>query len=225
MKNDTLVHVPVDQEKEFSLSPRISKKSILSDYFNMTTFNKTTSLAFWKEPIVIHMSNDFSQDQKDDLKSFANQINNTNTVEISFTKRKENSNLFIINHNSVPRYYNKKFLRELDEFQKQKLLFFGSTYTIFRVDSELTNGYIKIDLDRFNDTTEVKRSLRRILYASLGFFLDSKKISENSLLNREFKDPAELSDYDKLLLQIHYDHLTDLKVKGHDLYQLYRIDK
>ncbi len=218
LDNDTLVDRTPEIKIPLKLSPKITNKEIMADYFYMTTITKKSRLTWWKKPIIIHMSDDFNEDVIQDLKSFSDSINATETVQIDFTDSKERSNLLILDHEVN---FKPDALEGLGDFPKHKILFYYTNYALFRVDSEIDHGYIKIDLDRTKDSQEIKRSLRRTLYASLGYFIGRDEISQESLLYRKSKRNAYLSERDKLLLKVHYDHLTDYRVNAYDLYDLY----
>lgn len=218
LDNDTLVDQTPEVHVPLELSPKITNKEIMGDYFYMTTISKKSRLAWWKKPIVIHLSDDFDKEIIEDLKSFVDSINATETVQINFSDSKEESNLMILDHKVT---FNSDLLKDLNDFPKQKILFYYTTYSLYRVDSEIDHGLIKIDLDRTNDSQEIKRSLRRTLYASLGYFIGRDEISKESLLYRKSEREAYLNDYDRLLLQVHYDHLTDYRVNAYDLYELF----
>ncbi|ARN77272.1 hypothetical protein BST97_04345 [Nonlabens spongiae] len=218
LDNDTLVDQTPEIDTPVELSPKITNKEIMADYFYMTTISKKSRLAWWKKPIVIHLSDDFDEEIIEDLKSFVDSINATETVQINFSDTKEGSNLMILNHKVT---FSSDLLKNLNDFPKQKILFYYTTYSLYRVDSEIDHGFIKIDLDRTNNSQEIKRSLRRTLYASLGYFIGRDEISRESLLYRKSERDADLNDYDRLLLQVHYDHLTDYRVNTYDLYELF----
>ena len=221
LDNDTLVDQTPEINIQLELSPKITKKEIMADYFYMTTFSKQSTLAWWKDPIVIYMSEDFPEESKSDLMTFTDSINLIGTVKISYTNLREDSSLMILNHHSIPSYYGKNSLERLGEFPRKKLLFNNATYTLFRIDSKIDHGYIRINLEKVTDLQNLQRDLRRILYASLGFFIDSEKISEQSMLYRKYYKGIHLSEYDELLLKIHYDHLTEYRVNAYDLYELF----
>lgn len=220
LENDTLVDI-AKKEHQFKLSPNLISYNLMYDYFYMTSYKDNVTLVFWKKPIVIYLADDFSKAAKEDLQSFVNDINDTGTVRIEWAKKKEESNLMILNHNSVPDFYSKKYIEGLTSDQVQKLLFYNATYTLFNQDSEIHSGYIRVNLNKIKDSELIGHTLKRILYASLGFFIDHQKIQKKSILYRELQEMAVLNDYDKQLLKIHYDHLTDLKVTASDVYQLY----
>lgn len=220
LERDTLVDISKG-ENQFKISPILNNYNLMYDYYYMTSYKDNVSLVFWKKPIVIYISDDFSEAAKEELQLFVKDINDTGALRIAWTKKKEKSNLMILNHSSVPDFYDKKFIEKLTNDQVQKLLFYNATYTLFKQDSEIHSGYIRVNLNRIKERELVDRTLKRILYASLGFFIDHKKIQNKSILNRELQEKAILNDYDKQLLKIHYDHLTDLKVSARDVYQLY----
>jgi hypothetical protein len=131
----------------------------------------------------------------------------------------------ILNHNSVPDYYGEKFKESLTSDDVQKLLLYNTTYTLFKEDSKIHSGYIRVFQDRIKSDELLTYNLRRILYASLGFFIDNPKVSGESILGKIPREEATLTDHDKKLLQVHYDHLTDLDVTNWDLYELYKARK
>lgn len=223
LDNKILIDQSTGSDELFKTSSRIRSYEVLRDYYYLTAYRyeKTTILKFWKKEIVLFISDDFPKEVKKDLQSFVSQINETGTFAISLTDDKEESNLMILNHNSVSPYYQSSFLEKLNTGDIEKLLFYNTTYNITGHDSQIDSGYIKVRLDRIESEDILKYSLRKILYASLGPFYDSENLSSKSILSRIPKPEASLTEYDKNMLRIHFDHITDLKVTGWDIHQDY----
>lgn len=168
----------------------------------------------WNEVITVYLDDELPKKVINDFKTFYNQINNIENLEINFTTNIEKANYFIKTTTEEINGYKKDY--EFDSEEERELsILTGATYNLATdKNNKFYCGVLTINIKNPKDDFELLKQLKQLFFKSLGQFYSSKYVKDTSLLSKVYINTDTISEFDLNFLEIHYSIIYDQKINS-----------
>lgn len=181
----------------------------------------------WNSDLRIYLSKNIPKKVRKEITRFfsSNDFNSIQNLKISFVNKLSKANYYVKVVDYEINGYNKDYYFSNDE-RRNKHILTGATYNLITDNNYKFYGCtLRINPKNIESDIDYIRRLKRLIFKSLGNFIGINFKNNNSLLNYNYLNETSLSDFDKSILNIHYQRIYNSPINLKKFNQLIEVAK